>query len=68
MESGPDLHPVFVAFSPKDPKEMDNREFAKLCKDCKLVDKKVTLTDVDLAFAKAKTPGAAHRKITYPQF
>jgi len=66
MEAQVDLHEIFVKFSPANPKEMDGREFAKLCKDCKLLNKKVTTTDVDLAFAKVKTKGA--RKITYDQF
>lgn len=66
MEAHTDLHTVFVEFSPKDPKEMDNREFAKLCKDCKLLNKKITTTDVDITFAKVKTKGA--RKINYNQF
>lgn len=66
MEAHADLHTVFVKFSPADPKSMDNREFAKLCKDCKLLNKKVTTTDVDITFAKVKTKGS--RKITYDQF
>ena len=66
MQATVDLHPIFVKFSPKDPKEMDGRELAKLCKDCKLLNKKITTTDVDIAFAKVKAKGA--RKITYDQF
>jgi len=45
---------------------MDGKEFAKLAKDCKLLDKKLTATDVDLCFAKIKTK--AERKITFEQF
>ena len=66
MEAKVDLHAVFIKFSPANPKEMDGREFAKLCKDCKLLNKKVTTTDVDIAFAKVKAKGS--RKITYDQF
>ena len=62
------LQNIFTSFSPKDPLTMDGREFAKCIKDCKLLTKKVTPTDVDLTFAKVKTPGAAHRRITYNQF
>ena len=40
--------------------------FAKLCKDCGLVDKKFTTTDVDLTFSKVKAKGA--RKIGISEF
>jgi hypothetical protein len=43
--------------------EMDGKVFAKFAKDCKLIDKKLTATDVDLVFAKIKTK--AERKINY---
>eukprot|EP01017_Pseudomicrothorax_dubius_P002433 TRINITY_DN10067_c0_g1_i1.p1 TRINITY_DN10067_c0_g1~~TRINITY_DN10067_c0_g1_i1.p1 ORF type:complete len:196 (+),score=55.22 TRINITY_DN10067_c0_g1_i1:75-590(+) len=46
--------------------EMDGREFAKTIKDCNLLDKKLTTTDVDLIFAKYKTKSA--RKINFYQF
>ena len=45
---------------------MDGKTFAKLSKDCQLLDKKVTTTDIDLVFAKIKDKAA--RKITYEQF
>ncbi len=45
---------------------MDGRQFAKLAKDCKLLDKKLTATDIDLTFAKVKDKTA--RKITFAQF
>ena len=35
-------------------KTMEGKSFAKLAKDCKLIDKKLTATDVDLIFAKVK--------------
>ena len=47
-------------------KEMDGKSFAKLTKDCGLIDKKLTTTDVDLVFAKIKDKAA--RKITFDQF
>jgi len=42
---------------------MDGKTFAKVTKDCHLIDKKLTPTDVDLIFAKVKDKAA--RKITY---
>merc|ERR1719379_1331333 len=36
---------------------LDGRSFAKLCKDCGLVDKKLTVTEVDLTFAKVVPKG-----------
>lgn len=45
---------------------MDGKQFMKLAKDCKLLDKKLTATDIDLIFPKVKDKGA--RKITYAQF
>ena len=50
------------------PKEttLDGKSFAKLVKDCKLIDKTFTATDVDLMFAKVKS--AAARRITAQQF
>jgi len=46
--------------------DMDGKTFTKLCKDCGLIDKKLTSTDVDLIFAKVVTKG--QRRIAYPQF
>ena len=34
---------------------MDGAKFAKMCRDMKLLDKKLTATDVDIIFTKAKT-------------
>jgi hypothetical protein len=45
---------------------MEGKQWAKLCKDTKLLDKKFTSTDVDLIFAKVKDKGA--RKINFAQF
>jgi len=42
---------------------MEGKSFTKFCKDCKLIDKKFTVTDADLIFAKAKTK--AERRITF---
>jgi len=43
--------------------DMDGKTFAKLSKDCKILDKNLTATDIDLIFAKIKDKSA--RKITY---
>lgn len=61
---GANLQSVFTSFAQG--KEMDGKTFAKLTKDCKLLDKKLTSTDVDLTFAKIKDKAA--RKITFAQF
>jgi hypothetical protein len=45
---------------------MDGKTFAKFAKDCKVIDKKCTATDIDLIFAKAKAK--TDRRITYAQF
>lgn len=44
--------------------EMDGKTFAKVSKDCHLLDKKLTSTDVDLIFAKVKTSSSV-RTITF---
>ena len=58
------LESVFKGFA-GGAKDMDGRQFAKLAKDCHLIDKKLTTTDVDLIFAKVKDKTA--RKITFDQ-
>ena len=48
-------------------KEMDSSKFAKLCKECRLLDKKtLTPTDVDLIFTRSKPKGK--RKISFEEF
>ncbi|XP_051518815.1 tubulin polymerization-promoting protein family member 3-like [Myxocyprinus asiaticus] len=48
-------------------KEMNGKNFVKLCKDCKVIDgKNVTSTDVDIVFSKVKAKTA--RVITFEQF
>ena len=45
----------FCSFGDKDSAPlMDGSKFAKMCRDSKLLDKKLTATDVDIIFAKAK--------------
>ncbi|XP_031599714.1 tubulin polymerization-promoting protein family member 2 [Oreochromis aureus] len=48
-------------------KEMNGKNFAKLCKDCNITDgKNVTTTDVDIVFSKVKAKSV--RVITFEQF
>ncbi|XP_048087855.1 tubulin polymerization-promoting protein family member 2 [Alosa alosa] len=48
-------------------KEMNGKNFVKICKDCKIIDgKNVTSTDVDIVFSKVKAKTA--RVITFEQF
>uniref|UniRef100_A0A9J8AFM0 Tubulin polymerization-promoting protein family member 3 n=2 Tax=Cyprinus carpio TaxID=7962 RepID=A0A9J8AFM0_CYPCA len=48
-------------------KEMNGKNWAKLCKDCKVIDSKnVTSTDVDIVFTKVKAKTS--RVITYEEF
>lgn len=64
MESN-DLKKIFDSFNGAQ-KTMEGKSFAKMAKDCHLIDKKFTATDVDLIFAKVKDK--AERRITYDQF
>ncbi|EEQ99821.1 Tubulin polymerization-promoting protein, putative [Perkinsus marinus ATCC 50983] len=46
---------------------MDGRQFAKLCRDCNIVDKKgLSVNDTDIVFAKVRSRG--ERKINFGQF
>lgn len=47
-------------------KEIDGKTFAKCAKDCGVINKSCTATDIDLIFAKSKAKDS--RKITYAQF
>ncbi|XP_072359960.1 tubulin polymerization-promoting protein family member 3-like [Scyliorhinus torazame] len=48
-------------------RDMTGKNFAKLCKDCKVIDgKSVTGTDVDIVFTKVKAKAA--RVITFEEF
>uniref|UniRef100_A0A8C9FK23 Tubulin polymerization-promoting protein family member 3 n=1 Tax=Pavo cristatus TaxID=9049 RepID=A0A8C9FK23_PAVCR len=47
--------------------EMNGKNWAKLCKDCKVIDgKSITGTDVDIVFSKVK--GKTARVINYEEF
>ena len=56
------LEQVFNTYNGKE-KTMEGKVFAKVAKDCGLIDKKMTATDVDLIFAKVK--GKTERRITF---
>lgn len=58
------MQEVFAKFA--NGPEMDGKTFAKMTKDCKVINKKCTNTDIDLIFAKSKERTA--RKINYQQF
>uniref|UniRef100_A0A7M5UYV1 Uncharacterized protein n=1 Tax=Clytia hemisphaerica TaxID=252671 RepID=A0A7M5UYV1_9CNID len=47
---------------------MDNSKFAKLARDLKLLDKKLTATDVDIIFNRTEVKPKRTRKIRYEQF
>eukprot|EP00834_Sanchytrium_tribonematis_P003415 NODE_130_length_16779_cov_1.687410.p13 type:complete len:175 gc:universal NODE_130_length_16779_cov_1.687410:3559-3035(-) len=47
--------------------EIDNFKFSKLCKDSLILDKKLTTTDVDIVFNKAKKE-KTDRKLDFEQF
>eukprot|EP00873_Tetraselmis_striata_P017380 jgi/Tetstr1/437644/TSEL_026311.t1 len=68
----PPLQRVFLAFANYGKGsadllyDMDSKAFAKLAKDCSLVTKQCTPTDVDLFFTKVKEKG--ERRIDFRQF
>jgi hypothetical protein len=59
------LQSVFKAFS-GGKAEMSNKEFLKINKDCGLIDKKYTTTDIDINFAKVKLKTS--KNITFQEF
>ena len=65
MQGGKTLEDVFKSFSDgKD--QMASKQFSKLCKECKLTDKKFTLNDIDIVFAKVKSGKV--KTITFAEF
>lgn len=62
MVDSSSLKQVFDSFNGKE-KTMEGKVFAKMAKDCKLLDKKCTATDIDLIFAKVKDK--SERRITF---
>ena len=65
MKGGKSLQDVFKSFCAGKP-EMESRQFSKLCKECKLTDKKFTLNDIDIVFAKVKSGKV--KTITFSEF
>lgn len=67
-----DLYAIFMAYcafgaTSSLPEEMDNARFAKLCRECGLVDgRRVTPASVDIAFSSVKDRGK--RTIRFEQF
>jgi len=64
------VHERFLAYSSFGDKnsagQIDNNMFSKLCKECGIVNKQVTTTDVDITFAKVKPKGL--RKLDWAGF
>lgn len=56
------IEEVYFGFTGGAP-EMEGKTLVKLCKDCGLLDKSLTTTDVDLIFARVKSKTA--RKVTF---
>ena len=62
---GGNLESVFKSFANNKP-DMESKQFSKLVKECKLLDKKFTNNDVDIVFAKVKVKGL--KTITFGDF
>ena len=62
---GASLQDIFKSFA-NGKSEMESKQFSKLVKECKLIDKKFTNNDVDIVFAKVKVKGL--KTITFGDF
>ena len=62
---GGDLQGIFKSFANGKP-DMESKQFSKLVKECKLIDKKFTQNDVDIVFSKVKVKGL--KTITFGDF
>jgi len=60
------MQQVFMSYCGAKQNTMEGKSWAKLAKDTKLLDKKLTSTDIDLIFAKVK--GKTERRISWDQF
>mmetsp|Transcript_29164 Transcript_29164/g.82238 ORF Transcript_29164/g.82238 Transcript_29164/m.82238 type:complete len:896 (-) Transcript_29164:675-3362(-) len=64
------IYEIFLAFcnygTRQETVEMDGSHFSKFCRDCRLVGKDLSSTEVDLLFARVKTKG--QRRIVYEEF
>ncbi|XP_057291302.1 tubulin polymerization-promoting protein family member 2-like isoform X2 [Hydractinia symbiolongicarpus] len=65
-----DVFKSFCAFGAgkNDVALMDGSKFAKFARDMKLLDKKLTATDVDIIFNRTEVKPKAERKIKFQQF
>ncbi len=59
------LNDVFKSFC-AGKAEMESKQFSKLIKECKLIDKKFTINDIDIVFAKVKSGKV--KTITFAEF
>eukprot|EP00927_Polykrikos_kofoidii_P068103 TRINITY_DN6349_c0_g1_i2.p1 TRINITY_DN6349_c0_g1~~TRINITY_DN6349_c0_g1_i2.p1 ORF type:complete len:412 (-),score=69.62 TRINITY_DN6349_c0_g1_i2:32-1192(-) len=64
--TGDGMETCFYNFCGSGHTDMDGKSFLKMVKDCRLVDKKLTVQDIDLIFAKVVPKG--QRRINYTQF
>ena len=65
MQGGKSLQDVFKSFCAGKP-DMESKQFSKLCKECKLIDKKFGINDIDIVFAKVKSGKV--KTITFAEF
>ncbi|XP_072013770.1 tubulin polymerization-promoting protein family member 2-like [Amphiura filiformis] len=57
----------YAAFGKPGAKDMTSKNFAKLCKEKKLMDKKLNSTEVDMIFTRAKG-GPGNKTLTFDTF
>ena len=62
---GQTLNDVYKSYCAGKP-EMESKQFSKLCKECKLTDKKFGINDIDIVFAKVKSGKV--KTITFAEF
>ena len=62
---GKSLNDDYKSFCAGKP-EMESKQFSKLCKECKLIDKKFGINDIDIIFAKVKSGKV--KTITFAEF
>ena len=62
---GKSLNDVYKSFCAGKP-DMESKQFSKLCKECKLIDKKFGINDIDIVFAKVKSGKV--KVITFAEF
>jgi hypothetical protein len=67
VEDMKDVFTRYAAFANGDHKEIDSSRFAKMIKECDLIDKLFTLREADVLFTKCKK-SAADRRIPYHVF